>query len=128
MTDSSVPAPNPYPVAPAAPAGGGVGRAALILAIVLVVLGLVIQVIAQLAPQIAYDYQLDSSALGVFFGATNVVTGLVAVVVVILGAVGVQPRQPRGRLAAAAALGIGASHLVSLVIGLVTPLVLYAVL
>ena len=128
MTDTSVPAPNPSPAAPAAPAGGGAGRAALILAIVLVVLGLVLQVIAQLVPRIAYDFDLGSDAIGVFFTVTNVVTGLIAVVVVILGAVGVQPRQPHGRLAAAAGLAVGAAHLVSVAVALVTPLLLYTVL
>jgi hypothetical protein len=128
MTDTSVPAPNPYPAAAAAPAGGGAGRAALILAIVLVVLGLVIQVIAQLVPRIAYDFDLGSAAIGGFFTVTNLVTGVIALIVVILGAVGVQPRQPRGRLAAAAGLGIGAAHLVSVAVALVAPLALYAVL
>lgn len=128
MTDTSVPAPDPYPAAPQAPAGGGPGRASLTLAIALVVIGLIIQVVSQLAPQIAYDLHLGSSEIGVFFGITNAVTGVIAVVVVILGAIGVQPHRPRGRLAAAAGLGIGAAHLVSVLIALVVPLVLYAVL
>jgi hypothetical protein len=127
MTDSSVPAPNPYPVAPAAPAGGGAGRAALILAIVLVAFGVIVQVASYLAPQIAYDYQMDSSGIAALFAVTSIVGGLVSVVVVILGAVGIQPSQPRGRLAAAAGLAIGASHLLAAIVGLLAPLVLYAV-
>jgi hypothetical protein len=128
MTDTSVPAPNPYPVAPAAPAGGGAGRAALILAIVLVVFGVITQVISYLAPQIAYDYQMDSTGIAAIFAATTIASGLLSLVVVILGAVGIQPSQPRGRLAGAAGLAIGASHLLAAIVGLLAPLVLDAVL
>ena len=127
MTDTSVPAPNPYPAAPAAPSGGGAGRASLILAIVLVAFGVIVQVISYLAPQIAYDYQMDSSGIAALFAVTSIVGGLVSIVVVILGAIGIQPTQPRGRLAAAAGLAIGASHLLAAIVGLLAPLVLYAV-
>jgi hypothetical protein len=128
MTENSSSTPNPYPVAAAAPAGGGAGGVSFVLAIVLVALGLVLQIVAQLAPQVIYDLQLGASAIGGFFAVANVVTGLLAVVVVILGAIGIQPRQPQGRLAAAAGLGIGAAHLASVLVALVSPFVLDAVL
>jgi hypothetical protein len=128
MTDSSTPAPNPYPDAPVVPAGGGAGRAAFILAIVLVVFGVVLQVVAILAPHIAYNFALNSSGIGAIFTVTTIVSALISVVVVVLGAIGVQPSQPRGRLAAAAALAIGASHLLAALVSFIAPAVLYAVL
>jgi hypothetical protein len=128
MSDTSAPPPNPYPVAPAVPPTGGAGRVALILAIVLVALGIVVRIVSVLAPQIADDLQLWSAAIGLFFNAANGLMAVIAVVVVILGAVGIQPSQPRHRLAAAAGLGIGAAHLVSTLVGFVTPLVALAVL
>lgn len=128
MSDTSAQAPNPYPAAPVASPGGGAGRAALILAIVLVAIGIVVQIVSVLAPQIAYNLQLGSSSLGLFFGAVNIVTGAIAAVTIVLGAIGIQPSQPRNRLAAAAGLAIGAAHLVSTIVGVVTPLVLFAVL
>jgi len=128
MSETPASTAHPSPVAPADAAGGGAGRASLILAIVLVAFGVVVQIVAQLAPQIAYDFQLAASGLAAIFAVTTIVSGAVAIVVIILGAIGIQPRQPRGRLAAAAGLAIGASHLLAAVVALVAPLVLYAVL
>jgi len=126
MTDTSLPAPNPYPAAPVASTGGGAGRAAFILAIVLVAFGVLVQVLSYFAPRFAYDLAMGASGIGMIFSATTIISGLISVVVVILGIIGIQPSQPRGRLQAAAGLAIGASHLLGAVVALLAPLVLYA--
>lgn len=118
MTDEAVLPANSTPAAPASP--GGVGRAALVVALVLVAFTLVVQVVVVALPWITSDYP----TIALFLTITMAVGAILAVIAVILGAIGVQPRQMRGRFAAAAAVAIGATHLLSIVVGLVAPEVL----
>lgn len=125
MTETQTP--NPYPPAPAAPTGGGAGAAALVIGLVVVALGLLQQVLGYTA-----SFWVDGlggySQMGLVFTALSAVSGALALVGVIVGAIGIQPSRTRGRLAAAAGLALSAAHLLGSLVGFVMPLVLDLVL
>jgi len=98
-----------------------IGVAALTVAVVVVVLGLIQQVIALLAPLLAYQAGAGAQSLGAVFAVFAVIIGLIALVALVLGIIGLLLRdRPRGPAAAGAA--IGASTLLSVIVGAAAPL------
>lgn len=114
MTDTP-----PHPV-PAPARGGGAGTASLVIGLVLVALSVGQQLLSYTVP-FWVDGLAGYSQVSLILGAVTLVAAVVAVAGVITGVVGIQPGQPRGRLAAAAGLALSASHLIGALVGLVAP-------
>jgi hypothetical protein len=121
MTAPTAPLADPYPAVPPA-SGGGVGAAALVLGVLLVVGSVVVQIVSVSLPVMMYDSGMGYETVGAIFAAFAIGSLVVGAVAVVLGLIGIQRTRARGRLAAAAGLALGASHVLGAVVSLVTPL------
>lgn len=115
--------PDPYAQPSAPTAGGGLARAALIVAIVLVAWSALQQVLSYLLPLALISADMGYSAIGPALAAISVVTALIAVAAVVLGALSLS-RETGRRASAGAALGIGVAALVSILLGFMLSAVL----
>jgi len=126
MTSAPPPA-SPYDPPPAAPqANPGAqpapvnvaGRVAVVLAIVTLVYGIVTQAVSVSAPFLLRD--ASATSIGVVFLFVGIGALLLSLATAICGGIGLI-RRDRPRIAAAVALGVGASGTILGIAGLVVP-------
>lgn len=115
--------PDPYAQPSSPKTRGGLARAALIVAIVLVVWSALQQVLGYVLPLALMSADMGYSAVTPVLAAISVVTALIAVAAVVLGALSLS-RETGHRASAGAALGIGVATLVSILLGFVLSAVL----
>jgi hypothetical protein len=116
---------DPYPVQQTS-TGGGAGTASLLLGILLVVGGIGMQIVSASLPLISSTFAQPISSVLWIFTVSSILTVLLGAAAIVLGVIGIQPSRARGRLAAAAGLALGVAHVITAIVGFVTPLVLGA--
>lgn len=116
--------PNPYPSTPiAASTSNAAGRASLVVAVVIVGVGVLQQLATYVLPTLLYGLGSGMSEISWVFGAFGLLIGVLAIVALILGIIGLS-RPGTTKAAAGAGTAIGASSLLSVMIGLLGPLFL----
>ena len=115
---------DPYPGV--LPETNTAGRASLVVAIIIVAIGVAQQVVSQTIPLMMANLGLGVGEVGIVFGVFGAVIGVLATVGLILGAIGLG-RTRGARAAAGAGTAIAASSLLSVLLGLVLPLLINAI-
>ena len=120
MTTETV---NPYPSqTPVDTSVNPAGRVSLILAISVVIVGLIQQALSYFLPLLFSNLAMGYSTLGVAFAGISLVVGVLSAVALITGIIGLR-RVGAPKAAAGAGTAIGASSLLSVLVGFVLQVV-----